>query len=161
MKKIVTIFIFCLGVLFGTNNIIAQFDSPVSWEFEISEEPNIMGLYEMTYTATIEDKWHMYSLNLPSPDAGPLPTVFTFEKSDFYTIAGKVAEQTTPHSVFDAVFEVKVNYFDGKAVFKQLVKLEDEKKGTTVKGSVSYMVCNESTCLPPTDVNFELPIKVK
>lgn len=161
MRKIVIGFVVCLGIIFGTNNIVAQLESPVSWEFKVADQPNIMGLYELTYTATIEDKWHMYSQYLPNPNEGPLPTVFAYDTSELYSIVGKVAEETTPHSEFDDVFEVNVNYFEGKVVFKQLVKLENIKQGATVKGSVSYMVCNESTCLPPTDVAFDIEIKAK
>mgnify|MGYP002712137174 CR=1 FL=1 len=158
MKKILG-FVWLLCGLVFVNNLKAQDDSPVKWDFEISEKPNVMGMYEITFTANIEEKWHMYSQNLPSPDDGPLPTVFTFDYQDAFDIVGHVAEQTKPHAVFDDVFEVNVNYFDGKAVFKQLVSLNDKENGATIKGTVSYMVCNDNTCLPPVDVPFALTIK--
>ncbi len=137
----------------------AQEDTPVQWEFEVSEEPNVMGMYEITFTADIEEQWHMYSQHLPSPDDGPLPTVFTFDYQDAFDIVGNVAEQTKPHAIFDDVFGVNVNYFDEKAVFKQLVSLNNKEDGATIKGAVSYMVCNTTTCLPPVDVPFEVTIK--
>ena len=158
MKKIIGFTFVIISLLFSTN-INAQNDNPVSWEFEVSEEPNVMGMYEITFTATIEEKWHMYSQNLPSPDDGPLPTVFTFDYKEGFDIVGNVVEETKPHAVFDDVFEVQVNYFDGKAVFKQLVGLTDKANEVTINGTVSYMVCNESTCLPPNDVPFSLIIK--
>lgn len=157
--KIIIGVLFLVVSLFFTLGVSAQDNNPVSWEFEISDEPNVMGMYEITFTATIEEKWHMYSQNLPSPDDGPLPTVFTFDFKDEFKIIGKVVEETKPHSVFDDVFEVQVNYFDGKAVFKQLVGITNSEKGATITGTVSYMVCNESTCLPPNDVPFSLTIK--
>lgn len=158
MKRILALVISSLLFSVALN---AQDKSPVSWEFEISDEPNVMGMYEITFTATIEDKWHMYSQYLPSPDDGPLPTVFTFDYKDSFDVAGNVIEETKPRSVFDAVFEVQVNYFDGKAVFKQMVGLVDKNTDAVVNGTVSYMVCNESTCLPPNDVPFSLTIKAQ
>lgn len=158
MKKILG-FIWFFCSLFFVNNLKAQNDGPVKWKFQISEKPNIMGMYEITFTASIEEKWHMYSQNLPSPDEGPLPTVFTFDYQNEFDIVGNVAEETKPHAVFDDVFEVNVNYFDKKAVFKQMVSLNDKDNGATIKGTVSYMVCNDNTCLPPVDVPFSLTIK--
>jgi len=158
MKKIVEVILVFLS-LFFVYQTKAQEESPVQWSFEISEEPNVMGMYEITFTANIAEKWHMYSQHLPSPDDGPLPTVFSFNYQDAFDIVGNVAEQTKPHAVFDDVFEVNVNYFDGKAVFKQLVTLNDKDNGATVEGTVSYMVCNDNTCLPPVDVPFALTIK--
>ena len=158
MKKYLVFTVIVIS-LFFVNSIIAQGDNPVKWDFEVSSEPNVMGMYEITFTATIEEKWHMYSQHLPSPDDGPLPTVFTFEYKDEFDVVGNVAEETKPHNEFDDVFEVEVNYFENKAVFKQLIGLVDKNKSATIRGTVSYMVCNESTCLPPNDVPFSLEIK--
>lgn len=158
MKNVIGLITLVIGLFLGVN-INAQNESPVDWSFEISQQPNVMGMYEITFTADIEEKWHMYSQHLPSPDDGPLPTVFTFDYQKEFDIVGAVAEQTKPHAVFDDVFEVNVNYFDGKAVFKQLVSLNDKDKGATINGSVSFMVCNDNTCLPPVDVPFALTIK--
>jgi thiol:disulfide interchange protein DsbD len=159
MKQIITFLILSVGLGFTSNTLKAQEDSPVDWQFEVSSEPNAKGMYEITFIAAIEEKWHMYSQHLPSPDEGPLPTVFTFEHLEAFDTVGNVAELTKPHAVFDDVFEVDVNYFDGEVVFKQLVRLNEGEKGAVINGSVSYMVCNETTCLPPTDVPFSLEIK--
>ncbi len=153
MKRLTLLLLFSLSLLASK----AQEESPVHWTFEISDTTNIMGLYELNITAQIDEHWHMYSQNLPSPEEGPLPTEFHFEPSGAYTIVGKTAEVIAPISKFDDVFEVQVNYFDKKAEFKQLVSLKN--KTATVKGYVSYMVCNESTCLPPIDVPFELKVE--
>ena len=152
MKKITFLLLFLFVLLFTQ----AQEDSPVHWTFKLSDTTNLMGLYEISMTAQIDEHWHMYSQNLPSPDEGPLPTEFHYEPSEAYTIVGKTAEIIPPISKFDDVFEVQVNYFDKKAEFKQLVSIKD--KTATIKGYVSYMVCNESTCLPPIDVPFEVKL---
>lgn len=160
MKKIVGFIIIAVS-LFLVKSISAQQESPVNWEFEISSEPNVMGMYEITFTANIEEKWHMYSQYLPSPDDGPLPTVFTFDYKNEFDVVGNVVEVTKAIKEFDEVFEVEVNYFKNKAVFKQLVGLVATNKAAKIKGTVSYMVCNESTCLPPNDVPFSLNLKAK
>lgn len=157
MKKIlITIILISLFCIEKT--ISQQNQNPVDWKFEISDTTNVMGLYEITFTATIQKKWHMYSQHLPSPDEGPLPTVFSFDnKNKKYEIVGKVVETTTPKLVHDDVFEVDVNYFENKAIFKQLIRVKETN--IDVKGYVSYMVCNGNTCLPPVDIPFVLKIK--
>lgn len=154
-----------IGIIIGLISLVfslginAQIENPVAWEVEISDQKNVMGMYEITFTATIEKNWHMYSQHLPSPDDGPLPTIFSFDYESEFDIVGKVAEVTEPKSVFDEVFEVNVNYFDNKAVFKQLVSLNDKENGATINGSISFMVCDNSMCLPPEDVLFSVTIK--
>ena len=159
IKSILVLAVTLFSLIIVSNKASAQQENPVTWVFEISDKPNVMGMYEITFTATIAENWHMYSQNLPSPDDGPLPTVFTFEYKNSFDVVGPVSEVTKVHSVFDDVFEVQVNYFNDKAVFKQMIGLTPQSKEAVIKGVVSYMVCNDVTCLPPNDVTFSLEIK--
>ena len=43
------------------------------------------------------------------------------------------------------------------AIFKQKIKISN-LKSFTVKGYLNFMVCDESKCLPPEDVDFEFKI---
>lgn len=104
--------------------------------------------------ATLEDGWHIYSQNI-EPDAGPVATSFTFEKNKDFKLKGKVAEPISI-SQYDPNFEANVNYFENEVVFNQKIKVN---KSTTLIGTVNYMVCNESMCLPPKDEQIKLIIQ--
>src|SRR5699024_11170238 len=58
----------------------------------------------------------------------------------------------------DPVFEMIITYFENKASFTQRINLTGDK-GTTIKGEVEFMVCDDTNCLPPTyvDLVFDIP----
>ena len=58
---------------------------------------------------------------------------------------------------FDEMFELEVTKFKGKPVFYQIVHCT--KKGTKLKGELTYMCCDNSKCLPPKTVDFEVVIE--
>ncbi|MES2763143.1 MAG: cytochrome c biogenesis protein CcdA [Bacteroidota bacterium] len=108
--------------------------------------------YDLLFNVTIEDGWHMYSLN--EVKDGPLPTVFKFDKSNDYELVGKV-KQSTPIKEFDKVFEVNVEYYEHKATFTQRVKLKTDKK-IKITGKYEYQVCTDTKCdLSPPGETFE------
>ncbi|MES2515563.1 MAG: cytochrome c biogenesis protein CcdA [Bacteroidota bacterium] len=112
--------------------------------------------YDLLFNVTIEDGWHMYSLN--EVKDGPLPTVFKFTKSKDYELVGKV-KQSAPIKEFDKVFEVNVEYYEHKATFTQRVKLKTDKK-LKVTGTYEYQVCTDTKCdLSPPGETFEFTVQ--
>src|SRR5690606_13449329 len=87
-----------------------------------------------------------YSQNVP--EDGPIPTTFVFESSEAYALVGETTEDEG-HEVDDPVFMMRIKYFEDKAVFKQRVKFISNPE--TIRGSVEFMVCDDSRCLPPND----------
>ncbi len=74
MKRYLSlILIFAISTLVATSQIL----EPIQWSFS-SKKINDKQ-YELVFTASIEDSWHLYALEVPP--GGPLPTVFTFEPS--------------------------------------------------------------------------------
>ena len=57
----------------------------------------------------------------------------------------------------ETVFDVDVKYFDGEVDFVQKVKMKGTAK-TNITGSVTFMVCNDEQCLPPTTQKFSLAL---
>jgi len=108
----------------------------------------------INYIADIEDGWHIYS-QYTNPDVGPIPTKFTIKKNNIIRRIGKVIEPA-PIKAYDDNFGGDVMYFESKAEFTQELIL---KSSGYIKGTITYMVCNDQKCLPPTDVNFEIEIK--
>ena len=90
------------------------------------------------------------------PDGGPKPTSFTYFGNENYFKKGNTTEGPG-HTTEDPIFEMKIKYFDGKAEFKQRIKVKGQIP-FKVKGSVEFMVCDDTRCLPPTDVDLVLVV---
>ena len=123
---------------------------PVTWNATYVSTSASEG--EIQFTATIDKKWHIYSQR--PTDAGPIPTSFTVSPNADFELVGKV-EEGEAHEEFVAAFDAKVFVFSEKAVFKQKIKLKNQK-GTTIKSTLEFMTCNDVQCLPPTMIDFSV-----
>ncbi len=131
----------------------AQVYDPVTWDFGFEKTGDKQ--YDLIFTATVGEKWHIYSMDIP--DGGPIPTSFTFDTLPSFRLAGKPFEVTKPVEVLDEAFGFKIKTFSDKAEFRQKIIAVDAS--FTVKGSVNFMACNNATCSPPKDVEFDINIK--
>ncbi|CAH8282155.1 thiol:disulfide interchange protein DsbD [Mariniflexile fucanivorans] len=148
MKKIITFLIFIAA--FASH---AQVLKPVKWTTSVNKISDTE--YELVATATIDKGWHLYSQTVP--EDGPIATSFTFEGNTNYLKKGNTSEDKG-HTVQDPVFDMEITYFDKKANFKQRIKLKG-KVPFVVKGTVEFMVCDDSRCLPPTEVDLVFNVK--
>ncbi|MNY07973.1 disulfide bond corrector protein DsbC [compost metagenome] len=89
-------------------------------------------------------------------DGGPVKTSFNFAASKSYKPVGKTIEPK-PIVKFEKSFDMNVSYFEKSVIFQQKVKLTGAT--ATVKGTLEYMVCDDSQCLPPETVEFSIPVK--
>lgn len=149
MRKIIII---CLLALFIKTSGMAQVLTPVKWSYAAKKLSATEAV--LLFRATIEDGWHIYSVN--QGEGGPVKTSFTFTSSSDYNKTGKVTEPK-PHTSFDKTFGINVSSFEKEVIFQQKIKLK--AKEVTVKGSLEYMVCNDHQCLPPETVEFSIPVK--
>ena len=130
----------------------SQIYDPVDWSFTVEQNGN--GTF-LVSTATIEEGWHVYSQVLESDD-GPVATEFNFKPNSNYEKVGKNLESKT-YKEYDPNFEMELSFFKDKAVLKQKINTKTDK-AFSVKGSVYFMVCNESMCLPPSEQEFEFKV---
>jgi len=137
-----------------TTTINAQIFEPVKWETSV--EKVSASEFDLVATATIDEGWHLYSQSIP--DDGPIPTTFSFKDvKGKYQLAGKTTEGEG-HKEFDKVFEMDIKYFEKKASFKQrIILLTDEK--ITIDETVEFMVCDDASCLPPTEVALNFVVQ--
>lgn len=154
MLKFKAFFAIIFAFLFAQSSLYAQVYDPVKWKFDVKEISDTEA--EIIFTATIEDTWHIYANELDS-DMGPLPTEFLFNESSDYKTVGKII-QGKPKTEYDKNFQMDLDYFEGKPVFKQRIK-RISNKDFKVTGEVSYMVCDEEKCLPPEYIPFDLAVK--
>lgn len=148
MKKILLFFALMIAFI-GQ----AQVLKPVKWSTSVTKISATE--YQLVVTATIKPGWHLYSQNIP--ENGPQPTKFVFAGNSKYLKKGNTVEEKG-HTVHDPIFEMQIKYFENKANFKQRIKLK-AKTPIKIKGTVEYMVCDNSRCLPPTEEDLEFIIK--
>nr|MBA2407246.1 thioredoxin family protein [Chitinophagales bacterium] len=131
--------------------LLAQYSNPhVKWEF--SSKKTSEDEFDLVATANMEKGFHLYSQYIG--EGGPIPTSFTFEKSDDYKITGKVKESGNRKEALEPLFDnMKLIWFEDEGRFTQRVKIL--KPSATIKGSVNFMTCNDQLCDPPSDQSFE------
>ncbi|MGM0666325.1 MAG: protein-disulfide reductase DsbD family protein, partial [Bacteroidota bacterium] len=129
-----------------------QIYDPVDWVF--SYEKTGDETYDLIFTATIEEKSHLYSMHLP--EGGPIPTSFTFNESEDYELTGETREMDEGEIVWDQAFEMEIKYFSDVAEFRQTISSASDN--FIVSGYVTYMACDDERCSPPQDVEFTINI---
>ncbi|WP_214073430.1 protein-disulfide reductase DsbD domain-containing protein [Mucilaginibacter sp. dw_454] len=148
MKKALAI----IAALFLTVGAYAQIETPVKWAYAAKRtSPTEVTVF---LKASIDPGWHIYSLNVK--DGGPIKTSFTFAKSKDYILGGPATEPKAT-TRFEKAFNMDVSFFEKEVIFQQKIKLKSARV-TAIKGSLEYMTCNDSKCLPPDDVNFSIPL---
>ena len=153
MKKI-----FILGLIgligFMGNFAFAQILDPAKRSYSVKETSATEA--ELVITVKLDNGWHMYSQY--TDDNGPLATMFTFTPSDDYQLIGKVSEPK-PHEEVDPLFDnAVVKSFEGTVVFRQKIKRQSAKD-FTVKGTISYQLCNNGSCIAPEDHDMTFKVK--
>ncbi|WP_321346175.1 cytochrome c biogenesis protein CcdA [uncultured Draconibacterium sp.] len=148
MKRILfTIFLFTTALLAS-----AQIVEPVKWSF--SQNKVSADEFELVFTATIEEGWHMYSTDLP--EGGPIKTSFYFEDVENAELIGEPTPSKEVVEEFDNSFQMDLRWFEEEVTFTQKVKVS----GTgTVTGYVEFMSCDDETCTPPMEGEFSFELE--
>jgi len=165
MKK--TLLFINLILLFSTLSF-SQILDPVKWSYDKKQlDENTV---ELTFSASIEKKWHLYSQEVP--EGGPEKTSFYFygfEGFEFIDKNVKILEEESytrendidyivlfdepkGHEENDPNFGMVVKYFEHEAVFTKKIKLTTTEP-LIISGYIYFMCCDDTKCLPPNDEN--------
>lgn len=144
MSKFILLSFFLLIIL----NVNAQ--ENVVWSYDYDDENEALMMQ-----AEIAEGWHLYSQHIDD-GIGPVPTAFEFTENGAVKILGETEE---PESIraYDPNFEGELNFFKDQVTFSQKIKANES---TTLEGVVTYMICNDTMCLPPKDVKFTISINI-
>lgn len=140
MKRLVT-FSLLLGFLFSF--VQAQIMEPVQWTYKSEKISDTE--YNLIFTASVEDGWHLYSSDIPP--GGPMPTVINFESTEGFEVSGKIIENPEPEDGYDKDFQMDVKYHSLGATFTQKIILATAEP-ITITGELSFQACNDETCVP-------------
>ncbi len=146
MRK--TFLLSCLLLLLGLTSAVAQMQDPVQFKTELKIISDTEA--QIVFTGTIETGWHVYSTDLPKD--GPISATFNIDKIEGVETDGKLTPEGKEMEAYDKVFDMKLRYFEEKAVFVQKLKITSPTY--FIEGYLQYGACNDENCLPPTDVEF-------
>jgi thiol:disulfide interchange protein DsbD len=149
MKKI---FLFAL-IISSVNLLTAQSSKEVNWTYTTKKIAD--RTYEVHMTASIGGNYHLYAQDAGGD--GPIPTAFTFSKNPVLQLNGKVKEVGSLVKKFDKTWNHDLKYYEKNVDFVQIVKLKANIK-TDLIGKVEFMVCNDSQCLPPADIEIKVNV---
>lgn len=148
MKNLFATFI----ALFLSIGLSAQILKPVKWEYSVE---NISGKEAtIVIKANIDKGWYLYSQYVE--DGGPIPTTVKFNPNASYQLVGKTEEVPAAKVIFDPIFEMSIGKFINQAFFKQKIKLNANQ--ATITGTVEFMVCDDSRCLAPQEIEFSVEV---
>ena len=152
MKKILALPFLLFTIVTTTR---AQIDNPVQWTYTAKKIAD--KTYELHMTAIIDNKWHIYAQDAGE---GPEPTAFSFTKNPLVKLDGKVREDGKLEKTYDPNFKSTLKFYANKVDFVQKVKLKSSV-ATVVKGTVTYMTCDDKKCLPPKEIPFSIKVQGK
>ncbi len=145
-KLIFLLFISLLGVF----TIGAQIINPVNWDKSIKMISDTSG--EVVFTATIDNGWHMYGLELPA-ESGIQATTVVWDLLEGVKLVGELTPSRPAHEAFDAVMDMKLSWWEKDITLTQ--KFDITGDSYKIVGNIKYMVCNDKTCQAPTKEAFE------
>ena len=135
-----------------------QLLKPVKWNVDQKTIGN--SEIELTFKASIDAGWHLYSTNLP--DGGPVKTSFTFTPDNTnYLLKDGISAKTKPTKEHDKIFNMDLEFFSNEAIFIQRIKVLSDKS-FELKGTIEYQSCNDETCtLDDHDFTFKIDRSAK
>ncbi|MCB2221243.1 MAG: thioredoxin family protein [Bacteroidetes bacterium] len=167
MKRTLLLIILFIGFLSTPE---AQILEPVKWSYEKKQLDD--NKYELSFTATIDNHWHLYSQNVP--EGGPEKTSFYFYDLGGFELADKTIKIIEEESYVeegdidyiipftepdgleenDPNFGMIVKYFEHEAKFTREIMLTTQEP-LRITGYIYFMCCDDSKCLPPAEIEFE------
>lgn len=151
MKRIRIMTVIALALIAMAINA-AQAANPVQWTAKVEMTGADQGV--VVLSASIEDGWHMYGLQMPAD--GPSATKIYYAPTGV-EFTGNAKVSPAPKKEKDDMFGVELTYWEGKVTFRRPFKVTNASKAA-VHVKVSFMACNDSNCQPPSTKEFDLKI---
>ena len=124
----------------------------VTWKSSV--EPLGGDAYRIVLEAAIPAGYHMYDMG-PYED-GPTATTIVLTPGEGVQLDGPVEQLTKAHTYYDELFGMQIGTLSGKPRFAQKVHLATAKG--TVTAQLEWMICNDSSCMPPDETELTIEI---
>jgi thiol:disulfide interchange protein DsbD len=134
----------------------SQMDDPITWEASVEKEND--SIFNLVFTATLEEGWHLYSQKEADIDIAPIATTFSYNNAEEnFELIGETTEPDI-EPIYDQVFEADITYFEDEAVFKQQIKVQPSSNPEII-AEIYFSVCDDEKCLPPETERFNISLE--
>ena len=124
----------------------------VTWKSSV--EPLGGDAYRIVLEAAIPAGYHMYDMG--PYEGGPTATTIVLTPGEGVQLDGPVEQLTKAHTYYDELFGMRIGTLSGKPRFAQKVHLATAKG--TVAAQLEWMICNDSSCMPPDETELTIEI---
>ena len=124
----------------------------VTWKSSV--EPLGGDAYRIVLEAAIPAGYHMYDMG--PYEGGPTATTIVLTPGEGVQLDGPVEQLTKAHTYYDELFGMQISTLSGKPRFAQKVHLATAKG--TVAAQLEWMICNDSSCMPPDETELTIEI---
>ena len=124
----------------------------VTWKSSV--EPLGGDAYRIVLEAAIPAGYHMYDMG--PYEGGPTATTIVLTPGEGVQLDGSVEQLTKAHTYYDELFGMQIGTLSGKPRFAQKVHLATAKG--TVTAQLEWMICNDSSCMPPDETELTIEI---
>lgn len=124
----------------------------VTWKSSV--EPLGGDAYRIVLEAAIPAGYHMYDMG--PYEGGPTATAIVLTPGEGVQLDGPVEQLTKAHTYYDELFGMQIGTLSGKPRFAQKVHLATAKG--TVTAQLEWMICNDSSCMPPDETELTIEI---
>lgn len=118
--------------------------------FSVSQKRVSPTEVDVIFSGSIDNGWHVYSVSLPS--GGPTSATLTVEHATGAKPQGGLRAVGKEININDAVFGMRVRYFEHSVQFVQRFTITDKRY--SISGYLEYGACDDHMCLPPQSVDF-------
>jgi len=134
-----------------------NFQKNVKWSFKVEKVPSSVNEVFIVGTATLDEGYHIFSVNHDPIDADMtgIPTKFEFKTSNFYKVVGPLEDVGNPETITNE-YGTQL-YFENTASFKQKIKVLT-KEQFDISFSYEYQICNDDGCQFPPAQNETLTL---
>lgn len=136
--------------------LIAQEATPVTWSFGSDKISDYE--YVLFFDASIKEGWHINSINQETKDEFLMPTEIVIDPNPaielvpFLNEIGEVKDFRLSDS------SNSISMLANKVTYNKIVINKSRNQNLTLSGTINYIACDVSRCLPPQKILFQITL---
>jgi len=155
------VLLFVASAFVGAGALTAFDQRVVRWSAARADSAAVKagGPVNVEVTARIDDGWHLYALTQIA--GGPNALAISVPKDQPFALSGPI-QAPVPKTEFDPNFKIDTQFHADSATFTLPLKVAAGTKDGRYRfrAVVTFQVCNDKICLPPTEEELTVEIPV-
>lgn len=136
--------------------LVAQELTPVKWSFGSDKISDYE--YVLFFDASIEEGWHINSINQETKDEFLMPTEVIIDPNPAIELVPFLNEIGEAKDFRLSDSSKSISMFANKVTYNKILIKKSENQNITLSGTINYIACDVSRCLPPQRVPFQITL---